>query len=131
MHVISITPQALPCPSLMDPRNGHYSCDGPQVTGAICRLKCNPGYKLVGADKRECLGTSNWSKNSLCEIKHCDKLNNTVNSSVVLPCATKLGSKCRIVCSEGFYTNLTDLTQECKITSENTAKWSDPPKCIG
>ena len=132
LYLKCFAPLALPCPTLLDPRNGHFNCDGPQVTGAICRLKCNPGYKLVGAKKRECLGTNKWSKNdSFCEVLHCDELNNPENGSVVLPCATQLGSKCRIVCSKGFYSNITDLTQECKLTPGNTAKWSGAPKCIG
>ena len=123
---------ALPCPNLMDPRNGQYTCDGPQVTGTACRLKCNRGYKLVGAKRRKCLSTSNWSENnSFCEILRCDELNNPENASIILPCATELGSTCRIVCSLGFYTNSTNVTQECELVNENTTKWSEPPKCIG
>ena len=123
---------ALPCPHLMDPRNGQYKCDGPQITGAICRLKCNRGYKVVGAKKRECLNTSKWSENnSFCEILHCDELKNPENGSVILPCAAELGSMCRIICSPDFYTNSTDLTQKCELVNENTTEWSAPPSCIG
>ena len=116
----------------MNPRNGQYICDGPQVTGAVCRLKCNRGYELVGAKKRECLSTNNWSENnSNCEILHCDELNNPGNANVILPCATELGAKCQIVCSLGFYTNSTNITQECKLVNESTTQWSEPAKCIG
>ena len=116
----------------MDPQNGQYICDGPQLTGAVCRLKCNHGYKLVGAKKRKCLSTSKWSEsNSFCEIFHCDELNNPENGNVVLPCATELGTMCRIICSLGYYTNSTNLTQKCGLINENTTEWSEPPKCIG
>jgi len=116
----------------MDPRNGYYICDGPQVTGAICRLRCNHGYELVGAKKRECLSTSKWSENdSFCETLHCDELNNPENGNVVLPCATEVNTTCRIVCSPGFYTNSTNLIQTCKLATESTTNWSEPPKCIG
>ena len=123
---------ALPCSHLMDPRNGQYICDGPQVTGTTCRLKCNRGYKLMGAKKRECLSTGKWSEvNSFCEILHCDEINNPENGSVILPCDTKFGTTCGIACSPGFYTNSTKLTQECKLTANQTTEWSKPPNCIG
>ena len=116
----------------MNPRNGQYICDGPQVTGTVCRLKCNRGYMLVGAKKRKCLSTNTWSENnSFCEILHCDELKNPENASVILPCTTELGTTCRIVCSPDFYTNSTNLTQECKLVNENTTEWSEPSKCIG
>ena len=122
----------MPCPNLMDPQNGQYYCDGLQVTGATCRLKCNRGYKVVGAKKRVCLSTSKWSEsNSFCEILHCDELSSPENGSVVLPCATELGTMCRIVCSPGFYTNSTNLTQECELANETTTEWSEPPNCVG
>ena len=130
MYVINYV--ARPCPNLMDPRNGQYICDEPQVTGAVCRLRCDRRYELVGAKKRECLSTSSWSENnSYCEILHCDELNNPDNANVVLPCATELDTKCQIVCSHGFYTNSTNITQECKLQNESNARWSEPPKCIG
>ena len=123
---------ALPCSPLMNPRNGRYTCDGPQVTGTACRLKCNRGYKLVGAKKRECLSTSKWTEiNSFCEILHCDEINNPENGSVILPCDTKFGTTCGIACSPGFYTNSTTLTQECILTANHTTEWSEPPNCIG
>ena len=116
----------------MDPRNGQYTCDGPQVTGAVCRLKCNRGYEVAGAKERKCLNTSKWSENnSYCETLHCDELDKPENGNVVLPCGTELGSTCRIVCSLGFYSNLTNLTQECELVNETSAEWSDPPTCIG
>ena len=116
----------------MNPRNGIYNCSGLQVTGTRCRLKCDRGYKLVGAKERECLSTSKWSQNdSYCEILHCDEPSNPKNGSVVFPCGTKLGTTCRTVCSPGFYTNVTDLTQECKLEGRKAAKWSDPPNCFG
>ena len=123
---------ALPCPHLMELRNGQYTCDGPQVTGTTCRLKCNRGYKVVGAKKRKCLSTSKWSENdSFCEILHCDELKNPENASIILPCATELGTTCRTVCSLGFYTNSTNLTQHCELVNETVTEWSKPPKCIG
>ena len=116
----------------MDPRNGQYTCDGPQVTGAVCRLKCNRGYELVGAKRRKCLSTSKWSENSsYCDILHCDELSNPENGNVVLPCGTELGTTCRIVCSLGYYTNSTNLTQECELVNETATEWSEPPECIG
>ena len=79
-----------------------------------------------------CLNTSKWSRNdSFCEILYCDILNNPANGSLVLPCGTKFGTTCRTVCSPGFYTNVTDLTQKCKLVAENITEWSEPPKCIG
>lgn len=132
MYVYLLYYIALPCPFLTDPRNGQYICDGPQVTGTACRLKCDRGYKLVGAKKRVCLTTSKWSENnSHCEILHCDELSNPENANVVLPCATELGTTCRIVCSPDFYINSTNLTQTCELVNENTTEWSEPPKCIG
>ena len=117
---------------LMNPRNGQYICDGPQVTGTICDLNCTDGYELVGAENRTCLSTGKWSENnSFCEILHCNELSDPENGSVVLPCATEVGTKCRTLCSPGFYTNSVDLTQKCRLTAKNTVKWTDPPKCIG
>ena len=116
----------------MDPRNGKYDCDAPHVTGTVCKLDCNQGYELVGAKNRKCLSTSKWSANhSYCEILHCDELNNSENGNIILPCATELGTQCKIVCSPGFYTNSSSITQECKLVNKSTAKWSEPPKCIG
>ena len=123
---------ALPCPKLMDPRNGQYVCDGPQVTETFCDLNCTDGYELVGAKNRTCLSTGKWSENnSFCEILRCNKLNDPENGNVVLPCATELDTKCRILCSPGFYTNSVDRFQKCRLTARNTVKWTDPPKCIG
>ena len=116
----------------MRPRNGRYGCDGPQVTEAICSFECNLGYNLIGSKERECLSSSKWSGNtSSCEILHCEELYNPTNGNVILPCATKLGTTCKISCSPGFYTNSTNSIQQCKSTDNKTAVWSVPPECIG
>lgn len=120
------------CLSLMKPRNGNYTCNGAQVTGAVCTFECNLGYKLVGSKERECLHSNEWSGNTTsCEILHCDVLSSPANSRVGIPCGTRLGTRCRIDCSTGFYTNLTDPFQECNVTADNVAVWSKPPQCIG
>ena len=116
----------------MRPRNGNYTCDGPQITGTICTFECDLGYNLVGSERRECLRNNEWSGIATsCEILHCDDLEGPENGDVVLPCSTRLRSTCRVDCSSGFYTNLTNPFQECQITPDNVAVWSEPPQCIG
>ena len=123
---------ALPCPTLMKLRNGEYICDGAQVTGAVCNFKCEHGYRLVGSDERQCLRTSMWSGNiTSCQILHCNELGNPENGSVMLPCPTRLNTTCRILCSPGFYSTSQNLIQQCEVTDENVAVWSEVPECIG
>ena len=120
------------CISLMTPRNGNFTCDGPQITGAVCTFDCNLGYSLAGSQERHCLTNNEWSGNtSSCEILHCDDLNGPENGDVGLPCNTRLRSSCRIVCSSGFYTTSPNPFQECQVTPDNVAVWSEPPQCIG
>ena len=116
----------------MPPRNGNYTCDGLQITGTNCTFDCNLGYNLVGSERRECLRNNEWSGNpTSCEILHCDELTGLENGNIILPCDTRLSSTCRVVCSSGFYTNSTNPFQECEITPNNVAIWSEPPQCIG
>jgi len=116
----------------MAPRNGNYTCDGPQITGTECTFECNLGYNLAGSKTRECLPNNEWSGNaSSCKILHCDELDGPENGNVVLPCASRLGSNCRIVCISGFYSNSTNPFQNCQVTPDNSAVWSEPPQCIG
>ena len=120
------------CLSLMTPRNGNYTCDGPQITGTICTFECNLGYNLVGSERRECLRNNEWSGNTTsCEILHCEELDGPENGNVILPCGTRLGSICRVDCSSGFYTNITNPFQECQLTPGNVLMWSEPPQCNG
>ena len=120
------------CLSLMQPRNGNFTCDGPQITGTVCSFDCNLGYNLAGSKERECLSNNEWSGNTTtCEILHCDGLNNQENSRVILPCNTRLGTYCKVECSPGFYTNATNRLQKCQLTPNNVAVWSQPPQCIG
>ena len=120
------------CLSLMTPRNGNYTCDGPQITGTVCTFECNLGYNLVGSESRECLHNSEWSGNTTsCEVLHCEELDGPENGNVILPCDTRLGSICRVGCSSGFYTNITNSFQECQLTPGNNAIWSEPPQCNG
>ena len=120
------------CLSLMTPRNGNLTCDGPQITGTVCTFDCNLGYSLAGSQERHCLTNNEWSGNSsTCEILHCDDLNGPENGDVLLPCNTRLRSSCRIVCSSGFYTTSPNPFQECRVTPDNVAVWSEPPQCIG
>jgi len=120
-----------PCPSLMI-RNGLYNCSGPLITGTECTAQCNHGYGLNGSPERECLSNSVWSGNaSSCEILHCDVLRDPENGSIVLPCFTRLHTSCRIMCSSGFYTTSENPIQQCIVTDDNVAIWSDPPECAG
>ena len=116
----------------MNPQNGHYNCSGPPVIGTVCRLDCNPGYKIVGPMERECLQNIMWSgSTSFCELLHCDPLENPEHGSVVLPCATRLGTKCKITCSSGYYTISANTFQQCNLTEDTVAEWTESPKCIG
>ena len=115
----------------MNPRNGNYSCDGPQTTGALCSFQCNAGYELVGLTIQTCLSNGKWSGNTSCQILHCDELNNPENGNVILPCGTKLSTTCSIQCSPGYYTQLNDPIQQCELMAGNTVKWTEPPDCIG
>jgi len=117
----------------MSLRNGEYICDGAQVTGAVCNFKCEHGYRLIGSDERQCLRTSMWSGNATsCQVLHCKELSNPENGSVILPCPTRLNTTCRISCSPGFYSVAQNLIQQCEVTDENVAVWSEvPDSCIG
>ena len=116
----------------MIPRSGNYTCDGPQITGTMCTFECNLGYNLVGSITRECLPNNEWSGNvSTCEILHCSELDAPENGAVILPCNSELGSNCRISCSAGFYTTSDNPFQQCQVTPDNVAVWSEPPQCIG
>ena len=120
------------CLSLMTPANGNYSCNGSQITGTVCTFECNLGYNLVGSERRECLRNNEWSGTvTSCQILHCEELAGPENGNVVLPCNTRLGSICRVTCSSGFYTNSTNPLQECQVTPENVAVWSEALQCIG
>ena len=117
----------------MTPRNGNFTCDGPQITGTVCDFDCNLGYNLVGPETRECMSNNEWSGNtSSCEIIHCGTLDGPENGNIILPCNTRLRSNCQIVCAPGFYTTSENPFQECQlVTANNTALWSQPPQCIG
>ena len=121
-----------PCLSLMNPRNGNYNCTGPPITGTVCSLSCNSGYRINGPIERECRSNNLWSgATSFCELLHCSLLGNPEHGSVILPCGTVLGTKCRISCLSGYYINTTNNIQECKLTGENVAEWTESPECIG
>ena len=116
----------------MRPRNGNFTCDGPQITKTVCSFDCNLGYNLVGSKERECQSNNEWSGNAtFCEILHCDRINNPENALVILPCNRRLGSYCEVECLDTFYTNETVRFQQCQVTSDNVAFWSQPPQCIG
>ena len=116
----------------MNPRNGNYNCSGPPVTGTVCSLSCNRGYEINGPTERRCLRNSMWSgTTSFCELLQCNPLENPEHGSVILPCGTSLGTKCRISCSLGYYINSTDTTQQCTLRAENVTEWTEPPECIG
>ena len=120
-----------PCPSLMI-RNGFYNCSGPQITGVICTFECDHGYSLVGPMERTCLSNSKWSGNlSSCETLHCEMLGNPKNGSIILPCGTRLRTVCRITCSPGFYATSPNPVQQCDVTDDNLALWSEVPECAG
>ena len=122
---------AQPCPTLMMPLNGNISCNGTQTTGTACSFECKPGYMLSGSPLRTCLPTNEWSGNSTsCEILHCDRLNNPEDGNVILPCDTKYKTVCNVRCSEGYYTDIPNPVQVCKLFN-GTVNWSDPPKCNG
>lgn len=119
----------------MKPRDGNYSCNGLQVTGTTCHFECNRGFNLIGSDERQCLvneflDSSEWSGNTTyCETLHCNKLNHSKNSSIILPCTTELNTACRIRCNQGYYTTSSQLFQQCYLTPDNVTKWTDPPVC--
>jgi len=120
-----------PCQSLMI-RNGIHNCTGPQVTGTNCTFQCNHGYGLVGPPERECLSNGVWSGGvSSCEILHCETLLNPENGSIILPCGTRLNTACRIMCSTGFYATSDNPIQQCRVSDENVAFWTEPPECAG
>ena len=116
----------------MVPTNGIISCDGNQTKGTLCTFDCSNGYSISGSTVRECLSTSKWSGDSTgCEIMHCEPLDPPKNGLLVLPCDTQYGAICNVQCSEGYYSNSSNDVQVCKLSSNSTLYWSDPPICNG
>ncbi|XP_019857191.1 PREDICTED: uncharacterized protein LOC100638611 isoform X14 [Amphimedon queenslandica] len=87
---------------------------------------CESGFNLVGATKRTCLNSGNWSGDPpSCEIVNCSELIVDSEELSVSYNSTTYNSTATYSCESGF--NLVGAT---KRTCLNSGNWSgDPPSC--
>ena len=60
VHFVGVS--AVDCGLLPDPVNGMVSVGGGGTTlGSLADYTCNPSYRLVGTDSRQCQENGTWS----------------------------------------------------------------------
>uniref|UniRef100_A0ACB8F2Q0 Uncharacterized protein n=1 Tax=Sphaerodactylus townsendi TaxID=933632 RepID=A0ACB8F2Q0_9SAUR len=101
--------EAIQCPVLHAPDNGHFNCSHPHedfAYGSSCNLFCNTGFQLVGSDILDCTASGNWTERlPSCKAVECPALGTLDNGQG--NCSHPHGSfafnaSCVFSCDSGF-----------------------------
>ncbi|KAJ8384492.1 hypothetical protein AAFF_G00204070 [Aldrovandia affinis] len=124
--------EAMRCPSLQMPLEGHMTCssDSPAEFsyGSSCTFSCADGFHLQGAESVQCTETGEWSADTpTCSAVQCSELVSSVNGSMdcVHPHGNfsyivQLNSSCTFSCADGFHLQGAESAQ-CTETGEWSA----------
>ncbi|XP_069823516.1 E-selectin-like isoform X2 [Dendropsophus ebraccatus] len=119
--------EAIQCPSLTAPEDGHVSCHDTTNYKSQCSFGCSKGFRLIGSPILSCQSSGEWSSSvPTCEAVRCDAL--------VTPPMGKMncshmdigyGTVCKFTCEYDLRLNGTD-TLEC----DSNGKWNtEAPTC--
>nr|XP_056700689.1 P-selectin-like [Euleptes europaea] len=101
--------EAIQCPVLHAPDNGHFNCSHPHedfAYGSSCSFFCNTGFQLVGSDMLDCMAVGNWTEQlPSCKAVQCPALGTPDNGQG--NCSHPHGSfafnsSCVFSCDSGF-----------------------------
>ncbi|KAH0618229.1 hypothetical protein JD844_017243 [Phrynosoma platyrhinos] len=124
--------EAVKCPALHEPDNGHFSCIHPYAKfayGSSCNFSCSVGFQLVGLEVLDCLAGGNWTEQlPHCKAIQCPALEIPDNGKG--NCSHPYGqfaynSSCIFSCNSGF-----QLIGAQKLKCMDQGKWTgDVPIC--
>ncbi|XP_048833390.1 P-selectin-like isoform X1 [Brienomyrus brachyistius] len=109
--------QVVRCKVLTPPRHGSMHCNHPLEEfsySSTCRLGCEEGFILKGANSTQCTSRGVWSSTSaVCEAQRCRMLTAPPHGN--LSCSHPHGnfsfnSSCDVRCEEGYFLNGTAST---------------------
>ncbi|XP_026693188.2 sushi, von Willebrand factor type A, EGF and pentraxin domain-containing protein 1-like isoform X4 [Ciona intestinalis] len=115
------------CNALEPPPNGAYECTNDNLINSVCRLRCEPGYQVVGESSPRCNPDSRWSSNdAYCELVTCASPVAPENSLMRCTRNGDYQSKCTFECDRGF-----ELNGAKRSVCERSGEWSIPfPSCL-
>nr|XP_018667880.1 sushi, von Willebrand factor type A, EGF and pentraxin domain-containing protein 1-like isoform X2 [Ciona intestinalis] len=115
------------CNALEPPPNGAYECTNDNLINSVCRLRCEPGYQVVGESSPRCKPDSSWSSNdAYCELVTCASPVAPENGSMRCTRNSDYQSKCTFECDRGF-----ELNGAKRSVCERSGEWSIPfPSCL-
>ncbi|XP_077972123.1 P-selectin-like [Styela clava] len=101
--------------------------------GTICNFKCDPGFKLQGAKRTECLRSNKWTKKApKCIPDPCDWFPPSSNRDHTCTNGNMLASKCTFKCAPG-YKLIGNKQIQCVGDPKDSRvrEWDkEPPKCV-
>ncbi|XP_065599964.1 P-selectin-like isoform X4 [Cyrtonyx montezumae] len=101
--------KAVTCTMLSAPQHGELNCShlhGNFTFGSTCDYSCQPGFELIGPERRECTALGTWSKDTpQCKAVTCPVLRAPEHGE--LNCSHHhgnftFGSTCDFSCQPGF-----------------------------
>ncbi|XP_053549117.1 E-selectin-like [Bombina bombina] len=123
--------EAVQCPSLNAPENGHIECQGKSSYNSRCSFTCAEGFKLMGASELTCASSGEWTSSTpTCEAVQCGTL--PIPDMGIMNCTNvlgdfKFGTVCKFDCKDEWLLNGSN-TLECS----SDGKWSATiPTCEG
>ncbi|XP_053549115.1 E-selectin-like [Bombina bombina] len=125
------TCEAVQCPSLNAPENGHIECQGKSSYNSRCSFTCAEGFKLMGASELTCASSGEWTSSTpTCKAVQCGTL--PIPDMGIMNCTNvlgdfKFGTVCKFDCKSEWLLNGSN-TLECS----SDGKWSATiPTCEG
>ncbi|XP_078343207.1 uncharacterized protein LOC144628957 isoform X2 [Oculina patagonica] len=124
-----VTVEILRCQTLHPPLNGYLVGDCDNSYGSTCRMSCNDGYNLLGAENLTCLNRPGhirgyWDKAfPVCKIRSCSSLSAPQYGFIYPHMCTNFpvsGTVCYFECRHGFLGNGGVTVIQCG----NDGKWS-------
>ncbi|XP_067130389.1 P-selectin-like [Centruroides vittatus] len=119
------------CPLMYQPTFGRIdSCDN--SVGSVCRIRCQPGYELLGNSILKCNQDGVWSGNppSCIDRQIVCRQTPALPPHAELPqnCPNYLGSQCRLRCKRG-YALVGNGAVTCNVDGEDAIWIVNPGQC--
>ncbi|CAI5776335.1 P-selectin-like isoform X1 [Podarcis lilfordi] len=124
--------EAVRCPGLPKPDNGHLNCTHPFghfAYGSSCNFSCSAGFQLLGLEMLDCTAQGRWTEQlPQCQAVQCPSLQTPDNGKG--NCSQPYGhfayhSSCIFSCNSGF-----ELVGSEELECTDQGNWSrDVPIC--
>ncbi|XP_053247173.1 P-selectin isoform X4 [Podarcis raffonei] len=124
--------EAVKCPGLPKPDNGHLNCTHPFghfAYGSSCNFSCSAGFQLLGSEMLDCTAQGRWTEQlPQCQAVRCPSLQTPDNGKG--NCSHPYGrfayhSSCTFSCNSGF-----ELVGSEELECTDQGNWSrDVPIC--